>query len=243
MISFLESTVLAAVPPGNTVTAQELGLATGRGLGLWTSDGIGTVWPQGLTCDCTMRFSMNMVRNHACNPSTRKTRQAPLFGGVLALQSAEDWSRNLRNYVFRAGQSGRVCQFFVKLRPNFWIFWREFEQSLSPGCRSLGRAAFDALDTCEVGNPLCRCRFCSMGTDTYTDVDFPYGFPGIPSIQPPRRLHSWTPILERQRRAIAVQWVCTSGCALVVEDLRRLTGFPRLFIWGKNWKSGDEKRF
>lgn len=45
VISFLESTVLAAVPPGNTVTAQELGLATGGGLGLWTSDGIGTVWP------------------------------------------------------------------------------------------------------------------------------------------------------------------------------------------------------
>jgi len=43
VISFLESTVLAAVPPANTVTAQELGLATGGGLGLWTSDGIGTV--------------------------------------------------------------------------------------------------------------------------------------------------------------------------------------------------------
>lgn len=24
-----------------------------------------------------------------------------------------------------------------------------------------------------------------MGTDTYTDVDFPDGFPGIPSIHPP----------------------------------------------------------
>lgn len=60
-----------------------------------------------------------MVRDHICNPSTRKTRQAPLFGGVLALQSAEDWSRNLWNYVFRAGQSGFCLSILCELRPQF----------------------------------------------------------------------------------------------------------------------------
>ena len=143
-----------------------------------------------------------------------------------------------------------VRQFFVSCVPNFWIFlegiwaisFTNFFVEVVPGCRSLGRAAFDALDTCEVGNPLCRCRFVSYGNWHLHGCGFPI-WVSRHSLHPPLRRHTWTPILERQRRAIAVQWVCTSGCALVVEDLRRLTGFPRLFIWGKNWKSGDEKRF
>ena len=73
---FLNQRFLPLCPPATTVMAQELGLATGGGLGRWDWN---SVTSGADMCLHHAFFSMNMVRNRACNPSTRKTRQATPF--------------------------------------------------------------------------------------------------------------------------------------------------------------------